>query len=50
MYTLLQHPAWIAKQAKITANRLAQQRDYENKRRNGYCNICHSYCYGDCQA
>ena len=45
-----QHPAWIAKQMKIEANKKAAKEDYETKKRNGYCFKCHSYCYGDCES
>lgn len=42
-------PEWQAKQAKIKKN----QRDIEaieNSHGFGWCDKCHSYCFGDCEA
>lgn len=47
---LEQHPAWVAKQAKIEKNQ-KEIAEMEAKRiANGYCPKCGSYCYGDCEA
>ncbi len=47
---LEQHPAWIAKQAKITKNRKEIAEMEAQRDANGYCRKCHSYCFGDCEA
>jgi len=37
------HAAWQAKMAK-------QNQVTEKRHKSGYCNKCHTYCYGDCEA
>lgn len=48
---LERHPAWVQRQAQIAENRRAAA-ELEAQRRNhpGWCDKCHSYCYGDCEA
>lgn len=45
-----QHPAWIAKQEKITKNQKEIAKMEAKRTANGYCHKCGSYCYGDCEA
>ena len=47
---LKQHPAWIAKQAKIEKNKKEIADMEASRKANGYCEKCGSYCYGDCEA
>jgi len=47
---LQQHPAWIAKQAKIERNRKEIAEMEARRDANGYCRKCGTYCYGDCEA
>jgi len=48
---LEKHPAWIKKQALIKANDAAEAKLYaERNASSGWCNKCHSYCWGDCSA
>ena len=47
---LKQHPAWIAKQARIEKNRKEIEEMEAQRDANGYCHKCGSYCYGDCEA
>jgi len=42
------HPAWIAKQSKIDDNIKANKALDAQRKANGYCEKCGSYCYGDC--
>ena len=44
------HPAYVAKQARIEKNEREWREMEANRRRNGYCPKCGSYCHGDCQA
>ena len=45
------HPAWIAKQQKISRNRIGIAA-METARRDqpGWCNKCNSLCFGECDA
>jgi hypothetical protein len=44
------HPVWIKKQEEIEKNQRELSKLEEARRRNGYCEKCGSYCYGDCEA
>ena len=42
-------PKKTAMQGKISETAELIEQDYTNNDA-GYCSICHSHCYGDCQA
>jgi hypothetical protein len=43
-------PEYQAHLAQIAANRAGTDKLNADRKRNGYCPRCGSYCYGDCQA
>ena len=43
-------PEWQDKQAQIDANEKAEAEIWAERKANGYCFKCHSYCDGDCEA
>ncbi len=42
------HLAWVAKQAKVKKNQAEIAKMEAQRKANGYCEKCGSYCYGDC--
>ncbi len=44
-----QQPAWIKEQEQIKAAQKTEKEAYANKKANGFCPRCQSYCFGDCQ-
>jgi len=43
-------PEYQAKLAQVAANKAGIDKLNADRKRNGYCPRCDSYCYGDCQA
>lgn len=42
------NPAWIARMERIAENEKSAREFENNRRENGYCPKCQSYCHGDC--
>jgi len=44
------HPIWVADVAKKEANLAEHKTRRAERKENGYCEKCGSYCFGDCES